>query len=116
MSARRIKAVFSAERVVTESTSPPTPSITIGLALRNSPETIASSSEKPLYIVAIAPILKTSQPNQPITLQTHVSVLETLENRSFEDIVYISNPNKKNKLLPNYNAYSIFDGEDLRSA
>ncbi|KAI9657560.1 MAG: hypothetical protein M1831_004176 [Alyxoria varia] len=92
--------------------------VTIGLTLNVSPPTLSLTSPSPFYITVTARILDTPHPSQPITLQTHPNPLERdcLFNRSFNNIVCTSDPDKHIELWPLGWPQYHWDPEDLRSA
>jgi hypothetical protein len=102
--------------VCTEIISSPNHSVIIGLTLSTSPPTLSSSPREPFYIVVTARILKSPRPDQSVTLQTHPSPLAGLNNRSFENIICTTGPDKRFKIFPEYHLHHIVDREDLRGS
>ncbi|KAL9097451.1 MAG: hypothetical protein Q9165_000347 [Trypethelium subeluteriae] len=95
--------------------SSPDPSVVVGLTLSTSPSTLSSTLTEPFHIIVSARILSTPHPDKPITLQTHPSPLEGLDNRSFHNIICTANPDKKIEIFPRGWPQYHWDPEDLRS-
>ncbi|KAK5116329.1 hypothetical protein LTR85_009301 [Meristemomyces frigidus] len=89
------------------------PSVTIGLSLSTSPSALSVSSEEPFYVVITARILSSPQPERPITLWTHLSPLDGLSTRAFENIKRTTNEDKRIEIFPHGWPQYHWDHEDI---
>lgn len=95
------------------------PIVKLGLTVTTSSPTLDLSSSSPFYLIIVARILTTPRPQSPITLATHLNALDSLGNRSFNNIVCVSPETKNQKRIeiwprgwPQY----IWDADNLRDS
>ena len=84
-----IARLIAHPRLLTPACSSQNPTVTVGLTLSTEPYALSASTHHPFYLVVTARILKTPQPESPITLSISLTPFAGLGFRSYTNIVRV---------------------------
>ena len=84
-----IARLLAHPRLLTPACSSKNPTVTVGLTLSTEPYALSASTHHPFYLVVTARILKTLQPESPITLSISLTPFAGLGFRSYTNIVRV---------------------------